>query len=186
VGLSQITPGRNSSVLQPRGSVDCCAGAITKAKACFSICRRGSSSETPGTGKGLLAQAIVLVSTGAYPGVIAEKDDNDELRKTITALLMEGASAVVIDNVTRKIGQVSLAALLTTRTLRDRLLGKSKTVEVPNRTLWIVAGNNVAMNDEMARRAVRIRLDAGVAEPWDRQGFRHDALLEWAEEYVGN
>ncbi len=140
---------------------------------------------TPGTGKGLLAQAIVLVSTGAYPGVVSEKDDNEELRKTITALLLEGASAVVIDNVTRKLGQVSLAALLTARTWRDRLLGKSKTVEVPNRTLWIVTGNNVAMNDEMARRSVRIRLDAGVEEPWHRQGFRHDPLLEWADEHRG-
>ena len=46
---------------------------------------------TPGTGKGLLAQAIVLVSTGAYPGVVSEKDENEELRKTITALLLEGA-----------------------------------------------------------------------------------------------
>ena len=140
---------------------------------------------TPGTGKGLLAQAIVLVSTGAYPGVVSEKDDNEELRKTITALLLEGASAVLIDNVTRKLGQVSLAALLTARTWRDRLLGRSKTVEVPNRTLWIVTGNNVAMNDEMARRSVRIRLDAGVEEPWHRQGFRHDPLLEWADEHRG-
>jgi hypothetical protein len=140
---------------------------------------------TPGTGKGLLAQAIVLVSTGAYPGVVSEKDDNEELRKTITALLLEGASAVLIDNVTRKLGQVSLAALLTARTWRDRLLDKSKTVEVPNRTLWIVTGNNVAMNDEMARRSVRIRLDAGVEEPWHRQGFRHDPLLEWADEHRG-
>jgi putative DNA primase/helicase len=63
----------------------------------------------PGTGKGLLAQAIVLISTGAYPGVVSEKDDNEELRKTITALLLEGASAVLIDNVTRRVGQVSLA-----------------------------------------------------------------------------
>ncbi len=140
---------------------------------------------TPGTGKGLLAQAIVLVSTGAYPGVVSEKGDNEELRKTITALLLEGASAVVIDNVTRKLGQVSLAALLTARTWRDRLLGRSKTVEVPNRTLWIVTGNNVAMNDEMARRSVRIRLDAGVEEPWHRQGFRHDPLLEWEDEHRG-
>ena len=65
------------------------------------------------------------------------------------------------------------------------LLGKSKTVEVPNRTLWIVTGNNVAMNDEMARRSVRIRLDAGVENPWERQGFRHDPLLEWVGEHRG-
>ncbi len=51
--------------------------------------------------------------------------------------------------------------------------------------LWIVTGNNVAMNDEMARRSVRIRLDAGVEEPWHRQGFRHDPLLEWADKHRG-
>jgi hypothetical protein len=140
---------------------------------------------SPGTGKGLLAQALVLVSTGASPGVVAEKDDNDELRKTITALLIEGASAVLIDNVSRKLSQVSLAALLTARTWRDRLLGKSQTVEVPNRTLWMVTGNNVAMNDEMVRRVVRIRLDAGVEYPWDRQGFKHDPLLDWVGEHRG-
>ncbi len=48
-----------------------------------------------------------------------------------------------------------------------------------------MTGNNVAMNDEMARRSVRIRLDAGVEEPWHRQGFRHDSLLEWVDEHRG-
>jgi len=28
-------------------------------------------------------------------------------------------------------------------------------------------------------------LDAGVEEPWHRQGFRHDPLLEWADEHRG-
>ncbi len=158
---------------------------MARASASDSVPLHVVDAPTPGTGKGLLAQAIVFVSTGAYPGVVSEKDNNEELRKTITALLLEGASAVLIDNVTRRLGQVSLAALLTARTWRDRLLGKSKTVEVPNRTLWIVTGNNVAMNDEMARRSVRIRLDAGVEEPWHRQGFRHDPLLEWADEHRG-
>jgi hypothetical protein len=141
---------------------------------------------TPGTGKGFLAEAIVFISTGASPGVISEKDDNEELRKTITALLIEGASAVVIDNVTRGIGQTSLAALLTARTWRDRILGSSRTVEVPNRTLWIVTGNNVAMTDELLRRSVRIRLDAAVEDPSSRQGFKHDPLLEWVREQRGD
>ena len=35
------------------------------------------------------------------------------------------------------------------------------------------------------RRSVRIRLDAHVEDPWGRQGFRHDPLLEWVEKHRG-
>jgi putative DNA primase/helicase len=37
----------------------------------------------------------------------------------------------------------------------------------------------------MARRSVRIRVDAGVENPWERQEFRHDPLLEWVGQHRG-
>jgi hypothetical protein len=40
--------------------------------------------------------------------------------------------------------------------------------------------NNPKFSDEGARRAVRIRVDAGVEHPEDRNGFRHADLLGWA------
>jgi hypothetical protein len=146
----------------------------------------GIDAPTPGTGKGLLAGAIVRVATGTSTPIISEKGDNDELRKTVTALLMEGVSTVLIDNVRRKVGQTSLAALLTADRWCDRVLGVSRTITVPNRTLWIVTGNNTVMTDEMLRRTVRVRLDAQIEDPSTRVGFRHDPLLEWVDQARGD
>jgi hypothetical protein len=136
---------------------------------------------TPGTGKGLLASVLVRVSTGTSAPVISEKSDNDELRKTITALLMEGRSIVVIDNVRRRVSQSSLAAFLTADVWCDRVLGVSRTVALPNRTLSIVTGNNTAMTDEMVRRTIRVRLDARIEDPSKRSDFRHSPLDDFVD-----
>jgi len=50
---------------------------------------------------------------------------------------------------------------------------------LPIRCLWIATGNNPEFSNEMARRLVRIRLDANVEQPWQRKGFRHPDLMVW-------
>ena len=50
---------------------------------------------------------------------------------------------------------------------------------LPIRCLWIATGNNPEFSNEMARRLVRIRLDANVERPWQRAGFRHPDLMVW-------
>ena len=50
---------------------------------------------------------------------------------------------------------------------------------LPIRCLWIATGNNPEFSNEMARRLVRIRLDAHVDRPWRRDGFRHPDLMVW-------
>ena len=61
----------------------------------------------------------------------------------------------------------------------DRVLGISEMVRLPIRCLWVATGNNPEFSNEMARRLVRIRLDARVDQPWRRSGFRHPNLMEW-------
>jgi len=50
---------------------------------------------------------------------------------------------------------------------------------LPIRCIWIATGNNPEFSNEMARRLVRIRLDARVDQPWRREGFRHPDLMVW-------
>jgi hypothetical protein len=50
---------------------------------------------------------------------------------------------------------------------------------LPIRCIWIATGNNPEFSNEMARRLVRIRLDAHVERPWQRAGFRHPDLMIW-------
>ena len=45
--------------------------------------------------------------------------------------------------------------------------------------MWIATGNNPEFSNEMARRLVRIRLDAHVERPWQRAEFRHPDLNTW-------
>jgi hypothetical protein len=50
---------------------------------------------------------------------------------------------------------------------------------MPIRCVWIATGNNPEFSNEMARRIVRIRLDAHIERPWQRDGFRHPDLITW-------
>ncbi len=87
--------------------------------------------------------------------------------------------AVLLDNIGHVLDSASLAAVLTTTLWSDRVLGQSKTITAPNRTLWLATGNNPVLSREMARRSVRIRLDSKVERPWLRDGFQHEDLPGW-------
>jgi len=139
----------------------------------------------PGTGKGLLADAVAMIATGGLGAKASEPDarSDDEWRKRITALLLEGRAVCVLDNVERPIGSPSLAAALTTSVWSDRVLGSSKMLTLPNRAVWIATGNNLRLRGDLPRRCVWCRLDARMARPWTREGFRHPGLLGWAQEH---
>jgi putative DNA primase/helicase len=134
---------------------------------------------TAGTGKSLLAGGVGLVVSGSSSAVMADERNEEELRKRVTAILIAGRPVAVFDNVRRRLQSSVLGALLTATTWSDRILGKSDTLELPNRTVWMATGNNLQMNDEMARRTVWIRIDAKIDRPWQRVGFRHPDLTAW-------
>jgi hypothetical protein len=133
-----------------------------------------------GTGKTLLVTACLLPYLGQEPAATAEARDDDEWRKRITAKLDAGAEVVFIDNLHRPLDAGALAAALTARWWSDRLLGASRTITLPVRCVWVATGNNPALSGELARRTVRIRIDARTDQPWLREGFRHDDLRGWA------
>ena len=131
-----------------------------------------------GTGKGLLVEVAAGISLGRPADVMALPRDEDELDKRITATLLQGFPMIVLDNVVA-LKSTSLSAVLTTTSWRGRRLGKSEMVEAPNTATWIATGNNVVFSDEMVRRTVHIRLDAGVERPEERTGFHHPDLMAW-------
>jgi len=134
---------------------------------------------TPGSGKGLLADALLAPAVGHEVGVIPQVADDDEMRKQITARLLEARAAIHIDNVTRPLSSAVLAAALTATWWSDRPLGRSETVSLPVRCVWLATANNPTMSTEIARRVVRSRLDPGVDRPWTRGNFRHTDLRAW-------
>jgi len=140
---------------------------------------------TPGTGAGLLAEALTFPSAGRQISTMTEGRDEDEWRKRITAKLMTAPTVVWIDNLRRRLESSAVSAAVTTPTWEDRLLGHSEMIRVPVRCAWLATGNNPALSSEIARRTVRIRLDAKVERPWLREGFRHPDLRQWMNENRG-
>ncbi len=138
---------------------------------------------SPGTGKNLLVECLLHPAVGNNVGLVAEANDDDEWRKRLTARLREARSVLVLDNLSRSLDSGVISAVLTARQWDDRVLGKSETVSLPVRTMWALTANNPILSMEIARRTVRIRLDARTDRPWMRDGFRHENLRQWVEEH---
>ena len=134
---------------------------------------------TPGTGATLMVDAVAMIVTGGGVSVMVEGRDDEEWRKRITAKLRQVPSLVLIDNLRRQLNSSALSAALTAPFWEDRVLGISEMVRLPIRCLWVATGNNPEFSNEMARRLVRIRLDARHDQPWRRSGFRHPNLMAW-------
>jgi hypothetical protein len=133
---------------------------------------------TAGTGGSLLADVLLRPALGRALPAMAAGRDPDEWRKRLTSILAESPVAVLFDNV-RTLESDALAAVLTAPVWRDRLLGVSRVVHLPVRCTWLATANNPALNYEIVRRTVRIRLDAGTDRPWLRNGWRHPDLVGW-------
>ena len=109
---------------------------------------------------------------------MTEGRDEEEWRKRITAKLRGSPALILIDNLRHELNSGTVAAAITSVAWEDRILGKSETVRLPVRNTWVATGNNPALSDEIARRTVRIRLDAKIDKPWLREptAFRHPNL----------
>jgi hypothetical protein len=139
-------------------------------------------SPSPGSGKGRLADLVSVIATGGPCKPVTMSGCATENRKRLTSLMMIGSPLILLDNVPqdRILDDAALVSVLTTTQPADRLLGGNQIVSLKNHAVWILTGNNVRSTLEIARRSVRIRIDARTDLPWLRNGFLHGDLLDWA------
>lgn len=135
----------------------------------------------PGTGATLLVDMLSYPATGRPIPTMTEGRDEDEWRKRLTAKLRNGPQFLLIDNLRRRLDSGAVAAAITSPTWEDRLLGQSTTLRLHVRCGWLATGNNPVVSSEMARRIIRIRLDAKMDRPWLRKEFKHD-LRVWSRQ----
>ncbi len=138
------------------------------------------SKPTPRTGAGLLTKVVSIVQGGSPIAATTISRDEEEMRKRLTSLLIPSPAMILLDNLHGRLDSAALAAILTTSTWEDRVLGRSQTVRLSVRTVFAATGNNVALSNEMAGRSVLIRLDPKIEDPSTRTGFRHADLEAWA------
>jgi putative DNA primase/helicase len=140
---------------------------------------------TPGTGKTLMVRVAMSISQGDRLASQAETRSDEELRKRLTSVLSAGESVVFIDNLAGELQSGVLANAITSSVWSDRLLGVSRIVVFRNRLVWIMTANNPGLSQEMARRAVRIRVVSVEERPWEGRTFRHTRLDQWARKHRG-
>jgi hypothetical protein len=133
------------------------------------------------TGKGLLYESLLSIGVGTDYASYGPPASDEEVRKKITSALVGGAQVIVWDNVGNELGSKELASAVTKTFWEDRLLSKSKNVRVDPLTVgWVVTGNNLCFSDEMGPRVIRIRQDAKMADPENRE-FKIKNLAGWVK-----
>lgn len=131
----------------------------------------GFDAPIQGSGKTLMASCISIMATGEAPTVWPHTNarDDEEIRKRVLTVLMAGTRAVVWDNILGVFDSAALAATLTRESFTDRILGRSGSVTVPNRAIWLLTGNNLTLAGDMPRRVLKCRIDPQSERPYARQ-----------------
>lgn len=137
----------------------------------------GFDAPAAGTGKTLLAKCIGALATGGDVAVLPPTNEEDECRKRLFAALRGGSKVLLWDNVREPLGNSVIDSFLTSSLFADRVLGVSENVELPNRALFLVSGNNLVLTGDTHRRILLARLDAQIETPFKRE-FEFDPLSE--------
>jgi hypothetical protein len=138
-----------------------------------------------GTGKSLITSLIGIVALNKNVTVLTEAFNEEEWRKRITAVLLSMPTIISLDNLSKTLDSPALSGVVTATNWQDRILGQSKTINLPVNVLWLANGNNITVSNEISRRTVWIRLVSAMESPWTRKeaDFVHPNLLAWAKEY---
>lgn len=117
------------------------------------------TAPTAGSGKSMLVDLISVIVAGREAGVIAQGKTEEELEKRLGALLLAGDQVIAIDNCEAPLGGEFLCSMLTQRSVRPRILGRSEVPELPSNAFVSATGNNLRLVGDMTRRALLCRLD---------------------------
>lgn len=99
-----------------------------------------------GAGKSLLVDAATLIAYGRRAARKAFTRDDDEMRKTITAVAIGAVPSVLFDNLDIQLGGAALDAAITSATWSDRVLGQSRmTGDLPMRTTALAGDDTAAL-----------------------------------------
>lgn len=135
-----------------------------------------------GTGASLLVGSAMNIATGNKVGTTALSENEDEVRKAVSANFNVGKQVIFFDNVNFKLSSGFFANLATASRWEDRLLGGSDIISIKNTMQAIFAGNNVEASEENMRRMLLIKLDFKDDPTTADRTFKVSNLEKYVEE----
>ncbi len=154
----------------------------------------GVTAPAAGTGKSYLVDLISIIATGRRAAGVATGSKPEEFEKSLGAALLEGRPLLCLDNMVQPLAGQMLCMTLSQERVAVRILGQSRSVEVPSAAGLFATGNNLTIRGDMARRTLLPRCRRGVsrgsrlrqrypcrsAPPTRRTGFRRADHREMA------
>lgn len=139
---------------------------------------RAASMSGAGSGKGLLARCISYIAFGREPHAVTLGEKAEEREKRLVAELVTSGPVLFLDNVNNTVFKSDLlASALTERPARVRVLGHSKMLEMNATAFTVMTGNGLSVSEDLARRFLRIELDAQIEDP-EARSFDGDIRAE--------
>ena len=136
------------------------------------------------SGKGLLARIVASLATGHPAPAMSQGKDEEEDRKRVLALLVEGTPVALVDNIERDLRGDAICSAITEEVYCGRLLGRTQMVRVPTTgTTWLFTGNGLTIRGDMRTRVMVANLDPGCERPWERRFERN--LEQHVDEHRG-
>lgn len=135
------------------------------------------TAPTPGTGKSYFADLAAILATGRKAAVVGASCDEDELEKRLGSSLMAGDAVLNLDNLDRPLKSERLCQVLSQEAVKFRILGRSTNMDTTTNALVIATGNALRLHDDLTRRAMMIRLNAGEERPELRR-FKRDPVKD--------
>jgi hypothetical protein len=139
-----------------------------------------SDAPVQASGKTKLAQALGSFMLGKRAGItsfVSGANSEAETAKEIISLLLAGEGFWLIDNIKGTWCSAVIAGLMTSGGFNGRVLGASQWFNGDARLLVCATGNNAALDHDLGRRFIKIRIDAGVEKPQTRI-FDFDPVAE--------
>ena len=137
-----------------------------------------------GSGKDTCADVTHNLYTGRnVTGAPLSKDGDEEMRKRITAALIQGARFFHLANMKGHVRFSSLeAATDNSGFWDDRILGASESITLRNETEFSISANNATWEPDIERRCRRIRLRF-TPEHVNGHRYKHESVLEWVRQH---
>ena len=106
--------------------------------------------------------------------------DEEELTKHLLAVLIEGHTCVLFDNIKQgtEITSDVLARAMSSEIFGGRLLGVNRTASVQASVIWFFTGNNISFTGDFATRVFPINLNPMMEHP-DQRDFKRENILDW-------
>lgn len=123
------------------------------------------------SGKTRAAGALSALLSGRRGGVtpfVGGVGADSELTKKIVSALLSGDQCLLIDNITGVWRSPVMASLLTDGVVNQRLLGGNTWFRGESKLLVLATGNNGALDLDLGRRFVKVRIDPACECPQSR------------------